>query len=42
MKILKELGWERDDMLGIASNCDCGWNREVRITQKKLNHNKDE
>lgn len=35
MKILKELGWERDDMLGIASNCDCGWNREVRITQKK-------
>jgi hypothetical protein len=27
MKILKELGWERDDRLGIASHCDCGWNK---------------
>jgi hypothetical protein len=25
MKVLKELGWERDDMLGIANHCDCGW-----------------
>ena len=25
MKVLKELGWERDDRLGIASHCDCGW-----------------
>ena len=25
MKVLKELGWERDDMVGIAGHCDCGW-----------------
>lgn len=24
IKILKELGWERDDQLGIANYCDCG------------------
>jgi len=24
MKILKELGWHRDDVLGIANHCDCG------------------
>ena len=27
MKVLKELGWERDDMLGIANHCDCGWEK---------------
>ena len=25
MKILKELGWKRDDTFGIAATCDCGW-----------------
>jgi hypothetical protein len=25
MKILKELGWERDDQFGIVNYCDCGF-----------------
>lgn len=27
-KILKELGWEREDKLGIAVHCDCGYNEK--------------
>jgi hypothetical protein len=29
MKIAKELGWQRDDFMGIANHCDCGYN-EIR------------
>lgn len=28
MKILKELGWHRDDMLGVACHCDCGYDKK--------------
>ena len=27
MKILKELGWTRDDRFGIANHCDCGFDK---------------
>ena len=28
MKILKELGWEKDDMRGAAVHCDCGFDKK--------------
>jgi hypothetical protein len=27
LKILKELGWERDDLFGFANYCDCGFKK---------------
>ena len=30
MKILKELGWKKEDTYGIANTCDCGWDKKRR------------